>query len=347
MIQKTGYIKILLLTILTLPILLIIPGCGQNATLPKYMQPELLYLNEQPYSQIYVEVDVIEGAEVPDEWLDVLEDFLTTHCSKPDGIKVIRDEPIPLDKIKDMSIGPASIFCLDGPDQNSDKQSAYLHIFFFNGKNTFQKKEIHSHIISLCPNTIFFPTGKVFQKNTASCTIQHETGHILGLCKEQSHSDGAHCNNNNCLMNSSPGFLDNLGFFFGIKLKKKLCKDCSNDLEKYKTESSDPNLTFDGPFLIRKEDGYSIASLPYCFMLIPEYYENKFNWHDSLDWIKKQSHENKKRYFLKSILISKSKDGSPPDISSYKDTFVKALDDPEPEVKKYAAQMLKTLEHKE
>jgi hypothetical protein len=118
MTQKIGHVKKLLLTILTLPTFLIIPGCGPKATFPKYMQPELLYLKNQPYSQIYVEVDSVEGVEVPDEWLNVLKEFLAKHCSKPDGIKIVRDEPIPFDEIKDMPIGPASIFYTDGPDPN-------------------------------------------------------------------------------------------------------------------------------------------------------------------------------------------------------------------------------------
>ena len=343
---RTRFFQKVLSTILTLLIILILAGCGSKAVLRQYMQPELLYLKDQPYSQIYVEVDTLEGASVSDEWIDLLKEFLETHCSKPGGIKIVRDEPIPLDDIKGMPIGPASFYCLDGPEHISGPQPAYLHVIFFNWKKYFNKKQLRAHINSLCPNTIFFPTNKIFQRNTASCTMQHEAGHVLGLCKDKNHSDGAHCKNNNCLMNPSPGFFGNLGLLFGIKLKRNLCKDCLSDLEKNKADSFDSNLTFNGPFLMRKEDGYSVASLPYCMLLLPEDLENKFDWQVTLDWIKNYCHEHKQTYFIKTILVLIRDDGSFVNISSYKNTFIKALNDPEPEIKKYAAQMLKNIEQK-
>ena len=79
--------RILLIFLMTLAFV-IISGCGTKAILPTYMQPELLYLKEEPYKKLYVEVDIVEGTEVPDAWLDTLKEFLSTHCSKPDGIEI-------------------------------------------------------------------------------------------------------------------------------------------------------------------------------------------------------------------------------------------------------------------
>ena len=342
-----GHIRRLLLTIFVLFSLLILYGCGPKPTLAEYMKPELLYLQEAPYRSLYVEVDVVEGSEVSDEWLDVLKEFLETHCSMPDGIKIVCDEPVPLDEIRDLQIGPASIVCIDGPDPLLSSQPAYLHVFFYNWKKTFKKAELASHIISNCPNTIFFPTDKWFQKNIAPCALQHEAGHVLGLCKDTSHGDGAHCKNNNCLMNPSPGLLSDIELIFGVQVEKSLCNDCLNDLEKYKSESTEPNLTFDGPFLVRKEKGYLVANLPYCAYIIPESFENKFDWHDLLAVIKQQCREQKNRYFLNGILIAKRLDDSPADMSLYRDIFAKAANDPDPMVRQYAIQELKKLENKQ
>ena len=90
---KAGNPKKLSLVIMTVLLIWIVSGCGsKSAKLPAYMRPELLYLKERPYSRLYVEVDTVEGVEVPEKWLDTLKGFLSTHCSKPDGIEIIRDE---------------------------------------------------------------------------------------------------------------------------------------------------------------------------------------------------------------------------------------------------------------
>ena len=95
--EATGF-KNLLLTFLTVLVFLIISGCGpRSAKIPTYMRPDLLYLKKQPYSRIYVEVDTVEGVEVP--------------------------------------------------DPNSGSQTAYLHVFFYNWKETFKKTEISCYSV--------------------------------------------------------------------------------------------------------------------------------------------------------------------------------------------------------
>ena len=333
-------------------VFVIISGCGTKAILPTYMQPELLYLKEEPYKKLYVEVDIVEGTEVPDAWLDTLKEFLEQNCDKPDGIKIVRDKPVPLDEIKDMPIGPASVFCINGPDPDFDPQCAYLHVFFYNYQGTLKKAGINAHVISSCPNTIFFPTYKFFRKNIASCALQHEAGHVLGLSKELSHSDGAHCKNNNCLMNPSPGLLSELGVFFGIPIKKSLCYDCLNDLANYKSETADPNLTFEGPFLMRKEDGYSVVSLPYCAFIIPQFLEEKFLWPELLESIKSNSrkydyeqyNKQKNQFWLRGTFTSDNEDNSLVYMDMLRESFTKAAKDPDPMVRDLAVAELKELE---
>ena len=128
---KARIVKVLLYRITVVALVWIVAGCGpKSGKLPTYMRSELLYLNNQPYSRLYVEVDAVEGVEVPDQWLDELKALLGKYCSKPEGIEIARDPPIPLSEVKGMPIGAASILCLDGPDPNRGPQPAYLHVFF-------------------------------------------------------------------------------------------------------------------------------------------------------------------------------------------------------------------------
>lgn len=159
--QTTVYNRKYLLTILSVLVSLIILGCGSKAAFPQYMRPELLYLKAQPYSNLYVEVDSVEGVEVPDEWLNVLKEFFATHCSKPDGIKIVVDEPIAFDDIKDMPIGPASMLCIDDPDPNSGSQPAYLHVLFYDKDKIFKKTTKTPYVFSAGPSTIFYNTDYV------------------------------------------------------------------------------------------------------------------------------------------------------------------------------------------
>jgi hypothetical protein len=41
--------------------------------------------------------------------------------------------------------------------------------------------------------------------------IRHESGHVLGLCQNTAHGDGAHCAKHGCLMYPMPDWLSRLG----------------------------------------------------------------------------------------------------------------------------------------
>jgi hypothetical protein len=249
------------------------------------MQPELLYLNDQPYSRLYVEVDSVEGVEVPEQLLDELRVFLARHCSKPDGIEIVRDKPIPLSDVKDIPMGVASILCLDGPDPNSGSQPAYLHLFFYDTKTAFKHVLKNPHVPGLCPSAICYNVDycRSKQDEVADFMLKHEAGHVLGLCNNTAHGDGAHCSNKPCRMNKSPGWWSGFfGLLLGIRIERDLCADCRNDLERWRSGDVGPELEFDGPFLIRREDGYSVASLPYGIVLLPRSMEDNFQWQEAL-----------------------------------------------------------------
>jgi len=257
-------------------------GCSpKSGKLPTYMRPELLYLNDQPYSRLYVEVDSVEGVEVPEELLNTLRTFLARHCSKPDGIEIVRDKPIPLSEVKDVPIGPASVLCLDGPDPNSGSQPAYLHLFFYDTKTAFKRALKNPHTPGHCPSAICYNVNycRSRQDEVADFILKHEAGHVLGLSKNTAHGDGTHCKNNACLMNASPGWWSGFfGLLLGVRIERELCADCRDELERWRSEDVGPKLAFKGPFLIRREDGHSVVSLPFCQILLPRSMEDKLQW---------------------------------------------------------------------
>ena len=338
-------------------------GCGsKSAKLPTYMSPELLYLNHQPYSRIYVEVDSIEGVDVPAQWLDELKTFLSEHCSKPDGIEIVRDPPLPISEVEGMPIGAASILCLDGPDPDSGSQPAYLHVFFYD-KNVGLKTERRGpHVSRFCPCSILFDVSKfwISKGKVEEFALKHELGHVLGLCKDPEHSDGAHCQKSECLMYKGPGLLNTLGLLLGSRVEKQLCADCQRDLEALKSMNVDPRLSFKGPFLIRREEGYVVASLPYFDVIIPPDVES-IDWTEFLSLTRDRMRErgwaalNEDRRSSRRGWYFKGHWHGPPRKDALSENVTvdpaallsKAVDDPCPLVKRYATDTLKKLEQEQ
>lgn len=335
-----------------------VSGCAsKSGRLPTYMQPELLYLSDRPYSRLYVEVDSVEGVEVPEELLGDLRVFLGEHCSKPDGIEIVRDEPIPLSEAREWPMGPASVLYLDGPDPNSGPQPAYLRLFFYDTKRTFKRVVKNPHVPGLCPSAICYNVNyrRSRQDDVADFILKHEAGHVLGLCKNTAHGDGAHCSNDKCRMNASPGWWWGFfGCFFGGRIQRELCADCLDDLEAGKSEDAGPELEFEGPFLIRREDGYFVASLPSRHILLPESAEDKFRWREVLADLKEgikasDLSECAKKSSCLHFRAGRSYagDSSAQGAADYRAMLEKAVDDPSSFISSQAAKALEELKREE
>ena len=357
---KARIVGVLLYQIAVVALASIGSGCAsESAKLPTYMRPELLYLNHQPYGRLYVEVDTVEGVDVPEQWLDDLKSFLSKYCSKPDGIEIVRDPPVPISEVKGMPIGAASILCLDGPDPNGGPRSAYLHVFCYE-KDVGLKAETKTpaHVVSNCPTGVFFNAGhfRIFKGKTEESALKHELGHVLGLCRNPEHGDGIHCESQGCLMYKDPGMLSQFGLLFGARIEKHLCADCQRDIESWKSWEIDPKLAFKGPFLIRREDGYSVASLPYHDVIVPTDVE-------SIDWTrflslskngvrergkaasnKDQKSRRREWYFRGCWTGPPTKDASSRSVTDDASVLLrKAADDPSPVIKSMALGRLKEL----
>ncbi|MBN1362073.1 MAG: hypothetical protein JW993_15875 [Sedimentisphaerales bacterium] len=247
-------------------------GCAsRSAALRPYMHPERLYLQDQPYRRLYVEIDRMEGADLPDYLIDELKAFLGAHCLKPGGIKVVSDPPLPQETFASVPLSLASILCIEGPPADEGPQPAYLHVFVYDGKRTFKGARRNPRIMTTCPSAVFWNVdyARSFSDAVKIHMLRHELGHVLGLCQNTAHGDGAHCSKYGCLMYPMPDWLSQLGGAVHLHFREhRLCEECRRDLELARQTPRDEGLSFAGPFLVRKADGYSVASLPFYDAII-------------------------------------------------------------------------------
>ena len=283
------------INVLSLVVLLLgfVQGCQHErpqGKLQSYQLPGSLYLKEQPYHQLYVEVDTLEGTKVPETFIKEMRGFLSQYCSKPGGIKIVQDTPVSFEQ-DELSVGLMSLLCLDGPiHPNENEQPAYLHIFFYDtdAKNIISFRR-NPYVNARCATTVFFNTSYTerFHDSLAIFTFKHEIGHVLGLCTNTSHSDGSHCYNSGCLMRKSPSLLSQLTTLIQLSIKdSQLCTDCQNDINNAKSLSSKDNLLFKGPFLLEQKEDYSVMTLPYFDVRVPKDAIASLDWKEVLSKVK-------------------------------------------------------------
>ena len=264
----------------------VLSGCASRPSIPPaFMHPEHLYLQDEPYSRLYVEIDRVEGANLPEFFVDEIKAFLSAHCQKTEGIEVVMDSPIPVSEVESVPLSAASILCIDGPAADGHSSPAYIHVFVYDGKTAFKQATWNTRVIASCPSTVFWNTdcGRYFPDEGKRHFLRHELGHILGLCQNTDHGDGAHCDTYGCLMSPGPDLLSSLGGMVHLYYREhRLCEDCQRDLELARRAARDDNLSFAGPFLVRQEDGYCVASVPYCDTLVGASAPEEFDWGKAL-----------------------------------------------------------------
>jgi hypothetical protein len=127
-----------------------------------------------------------------------------------------------------------------------------------------------------------------------------------------------------------------------------------------KSEETDPNLSFEGPFLIRRENGYCVASLPYYDVIIPTYVD-RIDWAEFLSLARKGTRERgriamnedqkskRKGWYFKGHWHNPPLKDDPSDSAAENEAFLlkRAVDDPSPIVKRYAKMALENLEQKQ
>ena len=287
-IKKVAFITNLLL------LMCVIQGCGRatystKESALKSLHPSVLYLDNDPNQEIYVEVDSIEGCVVPESYLQAIRSFLSLHCSEAKSIKIVQDAPFkPSDK--KLPIEYISLLCQDGPIGVSNN-SAYMHVLFYNAKQGNPSISKNPRVLSYFPTCVYFNTSWVKHDIKAQLhAIRHELGHVLGLCSNHNSNKNTHCKKK-CLMQAcvDDGILTPPLKLLGLSNKGAgLCKDCFSEIERRKTEERATNLRFSGPFFVRDEESYSVAIMPMSYVIIPSEFADDFDWKKSLSQIKER-----------------------------------------------------------
>ncbi len=243
------------------------PVSGLRETpLPKevtFSQPWLLNTARSPYRKLYVEVDAVQGTEPKQLWLDELAGFLRTQCDKPDGVRIVRSNTIPKAEAQTASVASLALRYMDGPPPGA----AFIYVLYYNSA-------LNPALKTANPQAMAFPYPCAIQIDRnynqgglgdllGGLILGHEAGHLVGAARDPSHGDGAHCRNGGCLMNPAVVIQPPR---FPLSLRPspqtEFCADCLRDLARWRATPAPANLRFHGPFLARRENGYTVLTLP-------------------------------------------------------------------------------------
>jgi hypothetical protein len=252
---------------------LLVGGCAappatglRDTPLPKeatFWQPWLLNSARSPYRKLYVEVDAVQGAEPPQPWLDDLSGFLSRQCDKPDGVRIVRSNTIPKDEARTASIASLALRYMDGPPPGA----AFIYILYYNSalnpalKTTNPQAVVFPYPCAILVDRNYNMAG--FGDVLGGLILKHEAGHLVGAAREPSHGDGAHCGYRGCLMN--PNFEatpQRIAQGSTTGPQSGFCKNCLWDMARWRATPTPGNLRFHGPFLARREIGYTVLTLP-------------------------------------------------------------------------------------
>lgn len=286
MFQKSLNWKFLFLLIF----LLIYWGCSPHIPLKKdidphsvnFWKPYLLYLQSTSCRSLYVEIDTVEGSEASKKCIESLRGFLQHYCDKPQSVEIILDETIPLQDVNAATPELLALQHMNGPIRAKDNgDAAYLYVLFYDSSMLADTKVKKPHVNLLpYPAAIYMDEG-FFKSNLKPQILLHETGHVLGLTRNQAHGDDMHCQDKSCIMY----YAYRVNLFRILLLQKQkqqdLCMLCQSDLETAKTSERDSKLRFIGPVLVRSENEYHVLSLP-GFVRVHFGPLESINWRDVL-----------------------------------------------------------------
>ncbi|GAF99206.1 unnamed protein product, partial [marine sediment metagenome] len=143
------------------------------------------------------------------------------------------------------------------------------YVLFYNSKHLGARKTRPPHVGRHYPCAIYYDVAywKRIQQYYVRAALKHEAGHVLGLCKGTAHGDGVHCADKDCLMR--PKMLVKFSISRWLlrrrqeEVQAELCEQCRRDIEAAKEQPPSRHMSFRGPALLRQEEGYCVASLPW------------------------------------------------------------------------------------
>lgn len=205
------------------------------------------FLAATNFNELVVEISYMDGYEPNQASLDNLKEFMQARLHKPSGISFVKRSISPEGQ-NQYSIGDIIEIEEKRRKEFPEDEKLALHILFLDGGYT--EDQGNSKVLGVQYNptslAIFQRTIKEFsggigqpsQTTLGTTVLMHELGHILGLVNNgtnmvNNHQDtahGAHCDDNNCLMNFSVETSDFIANLSGGNIPN-LDDECIADLQ--------------------------------------------------------------------------------------------------------------------
>lgn len=231
-----------------------------------FWRQDLLYLKPRPCERLLVEVDFVEGARPDDTLLRTMEQFLRKHCRKPGGIEISLSRPVPLDTAKHKPAERIALENIDGPsDEGLEQEAAFVYVLFYDAGALGTESQAWRVSVPAYPCAMYVDLSHQpkLLRHCGRRNIEHEIGHLLGLCTNPAHGTRGHCINAGCTMSALR--IPARTWLLGLPppgRDDRLCRHCLTDLQRAEQEPSPASLEFRGPFLVRREREYSVAACP-------------------------------------------------------------------------------------
>jgi predicted Zn-dependent protease len=233
---------------------------------PKFSNPgdfAKLYLQDEPFNEILIEVDYVEDQTPNSDTLEVLKTTLEEYCDKEKIYYQLsnsinnKDTVYSVDEIYDLE--------KEYRDYYNSNDTAVIYILYLNGRfedsdNTLGLSYLGSSfaIFKDKIDSISIPIGVrpfVSQEDFENSVVIHETGHLLGLVninyqsiephEDLTHESPHHCKSEKCVMHfaleySRQSYLEkiwnreNNDIEGSLKPPKEFDQDCAEDLEHLK-----------------------------------------------------------------------------------------------------------------
>jgi hypothetical protein len=205
-------------------------------------------LSSDRFKSLLVEIQYVQGYAPTQASLDSLKNFLEERLNKPNGIQIVVDAPIASNGQGRFSIQDVRSIEDSHRLYYSSGEQLAVYFLFLDGSSTSDTSSFQilgqshrSTSMVIYEKPIQSDSGGIGRPSTSvleATILMHEFGHILGLVntgtepqtQHQDTANGAHCNNQNCLMYYAVDTTDFLANLLGGSIPQ-LDANCIQDLQ--------------------------------------------------------------------------------------------------------------------
>lgn len=205
------------------------------------------FLSGKNYTSLIVEIQYVQGYKPSAQTINNLNSFLQSRLNKPGGIAFVIDS---ISSPGKSSFTLSDVLAIERVKRTQFMGGTTMAAYFLFVDGDYASNPSNGKILGIAygsssvaifENSIRGYSGSFGQPQTyvlESTVTEHEFGHLLGLVNngtpmQTNHQDvhnGAHCNNQNCLMYYNVETSDVMGNLLGGNIPS-LDENCLNDLK--------------------------------------------------------------------------------------------------------------------